>query len=121
MSSTTIFVRTPSILKLTTGQRNGLRSFMKKTNDKKEYRRAQAILKKAEGRTHKTIAKEHSVNERTTQRWIAAYIKKGIEGLKFCRSSRFKSSITDEDKKRSSFQHYLMILICLVILEIHGV
>jgi transposase len=41
---------------------------MKKTNDKKEYRRAQAILKKGEGKTHKEIAKEHGVNERTTQR-----------------------------------------------------
>jgi len=32
-----------------------------------------------EGKTHKAIAKEHDVDERTTQRWIAAYIKKGIE------------------------------------------
>jgi transposase len=72
---------------------------MKKTKDKKEYRRAQAILKKGEGKTHKAIAKEHDINERTTQRWIAAYIKKGIEGLRICRSSRSKSSITDEDKE----------------------
>ena len=53
MSSTRIFVRIPSRLKLTIGQRNGLRSFMKKTKDKQEYRRAQAILKKGEGKTHK--------------------------------------------------------------------
>jgi transposase len=91
-------VRTPTI-NLTIGQRNGLKSFMKKTKDKKEYRRAQAILKKAEGKTHKSIAKEHGVNERTTQRWIAIYVKKGIEGLKICLSSRSKSSITDEDKE----------------------
>jgi hypothetical protein len=38
MSSTRIFVRIPSRLKLTIGQRNGLRSFMKKTKDKQEYR-----------------------------------------------------------------------------------
>ena len=67
MSSTRIFVRIPSRLKLTMGQRNGLRSFMKKTKDKQEYRRAQAILKKGEGKTHKEIAKEHGVNERTTK------------------------------------------------------
>ena len=72
---------------------------MKKTNDKKEYRRAQSVLKKGEGKTHKTIAKEHVVDERTTQRWIATYIKKGIEGLQICRSSRSKSSITDEDRE----------------------
>lgn len=91
-------MRTPT-LNLTIGQRNGLKSFMKKTKDKKEYRRAQAILKKAEGKTHKSIAKEHGVNERTTQRWIAIYVKKGIEGLKICLSSRSKSSITDEDRE----------------------
>ena len=91
-------MRTPT-LNLTIGQRNGLKSFMKKTKDKKEYRRAQAILKKAEGKTHKSIAKEHGVNERTTQRWAAIYVKKGIEGLKICLSSRSKSSITDEDRE----------------------
>ncbi|MGC1930590.1 MAG: helix-turn-helix domain-containing protein [Candidatus Nitrosopolaris sp.] len=31
----------------------------------------------SEGKIHKTIAKEHGVDERTTQRWIATYIKKG--------------------------------------------
>ena len=72
---------------------------MKETNDKKEYRRAQTVLEKSEGKTHKAIAKEHGVDERTTQRWIAAYIKKGIEGLQTCRNSRSKSSITDEDKE----------------------
>jgi hypothetical protein len=30
---------------------------MKKTKDKKEYRRAQAVLKKGEGKIHKTITK----------------------------------------------------------------
>ena len=94
MYGTTIFVRTPT-LKLTIGQRNGLKSFMKETNDKKEYRRAQAVLEKSEGKTHIAIAREHGVDERTTQRWIAAYIKKGIEGLQICRSSRSKSNITE--------------------------
>jgi transposase len=99
MYGTTIFVRTPSTLNLTIGQRNGLKSFMKKTNDKKEYRRAQAVLEKSEGKTHKAIAEQHGVDERTTERWIAAYVKKGIEGLQICRNSRSKSSITDEDKE----------------------
>ena len=78
---------------------------MKKTNDKKEYRRAQAVLEKSEGKTHKAIAKEHGVDERTTQRWIAAYIKKGIEGLQICMNSRSKSSITDEDKRLSNLSN----------------
>ena len=62
MPGTTIFLRTPT-LKLTIGQRNGLK-FMKETNDKKEYRRAHAVLEKSEGKTHKAIAKEHGVDER---------------------------------------------------------
>jgi transposase len=49
--------------------------------------------------THKTIANEHGIDERTTQRWIATYIKKGVEGLQICRSGRSKSSITNEDKE----------------------
>ena len=78
--------------------RNGLKAH-DNDNDKKEYRRAQAVFEKSEGKTHKAIAKEHGVDERTTQRWIAAYVKKGIEGLQICRNSRSKSSITDEDKE----------------------
>ena len=56
---------------------------MKKTNYKREYRRAQAILRKCESRTCKAIAMEHGVDERTVQRWIADYIKKKgrTEGL----------------------------------------
>lgn len=73
---------------------------MKKTNEKNEYRRAQAILWKCKGRTHKAIAKEHGVDERTVQRWIAEYIKKGIEGLKIRKSnSGLKSRITDKDRE----------------------
>ena len=72
---------------------------MKKTNDKTEYRRAQAILRKCEDRTHKAIAMEHGVNERTVQRWIADYNKKGIEGLKIRKSnSGSKPRITDKDR-----------------------
>ena len=73
---------------------------MKKTNDKREYRRAEAILKKCEGRTYKAIAKEHSVDERTVQRWIAEYIKKGgTEGLTIRKSSGSKPRITDKDRE----------------------
>jgi hypothetical protein len=37
-------VRVSSKLKLTIGQINGLRSFIEKTNDKREYRRAVAVF-----------------------------------------------------------------------------
>ena len=45
-------MRFPSRLKLTIGQINGLRSFIEKTNDKSEYRRAVAVFQKADGKTY---------------------------------------------------------------------
>ena len=64
------FVRFPSRLKLTIGQISGLRSFMEKTNDKREYRRAIAVFQKADGKTYDYIAREHRVHVRTTKKWI---------------------------------------------------
>ena len=54
---------------------------MDSTKDKNEYRRAQAVLQKADGKTYEYIAKEHRVNLRTAKRWIQDYVEKGIEGL----------------------------------------
>ncbi len=50
------FVRVSSKLKLTIGQIKGLRSFIEKTNDKREYRRAVAVFQKADGKTYDYIA-----------------------------------------------------------------
>ncbi|MFZ0513145.1 MAG: hypothetical protein WAM14_16160, partial [Candidatus Nitrosopolaris sp.] len=41
-----------SKLKLVIGQRNSLKSFMKTTHNKKQYRRLLAILQKVKGRTY---------------------------------------------------------------------
>ena len=65
----------PSTLKLSRGQENMLKSIMKSTDNKKDYRRLLAILQKGEGRTYHDIAKEHGVSSRSVQRWVAAYIK----------------------------------------------
>jgi len=93
-------VRVPSRLKLTIGQVNGLRSFMEKTNDKKEYRRAIAVLQKADGKTHDYIAREQRVHIRTTKKWIGDYIRNGIEGLKIRKNhDGRKPRITDEDRE----------------------
>lgn len=62
------FVRVSSKLKLTIGQINGLRSFIEKTNDKREYRRAVAVFQKADGKTYDYIAREHKVHIRTTKK-----------------------------------------------------
>ena len=58
------FVRVSSKLKLTIGQINGLRSFIEKTNDKREYRRAVAVFQKADGKTYDYIAREHRVQHK---------------------------------------------------------
>jgi len=92
-------VNHPSKLKLTIVQKNKLKAFMSNTNNKKEYRRLLAILQKAEGRTFEDIANEHGVSTRSVQRWIAAYIQSGIDGVKMKKPGGSKSGITDEDKE----------------------
>ena len=72
---------------------------MRNTNNKKEYRRLLAILQKAEGRTFEDIANEHGVSSRSVQRWVAAYIQSGIDGVKIKKTGGLKSGITDEDKE----------------------
>ncbi|MGA9841832.1 MAG: hypothetical protein WBQ25_05925, partial [Nitrososphaeraceae archaeon] len=62
-------MRFPSKLRLTTGQVNSLRLFMEKTDDKKEYRRAMAVLQKADGKTYDYIAREQRVHIRTAKKW----------------------------------------------------
>jgi hypothetical protein len=52
-------VNNPSTLKISRGQENMLKSIMKSTDNKKDYRRLLAILQKGEGRTYHDIAKEH--------------------------------------------------------------
>jgi len=72
---------------------------MKNTDNKKEYRRLLAILQKGESRTFEDIADEHGVSIRSVQRWVAAYIQSGIDGVKMNKPGGSKSSITDEDKE----------------------
>ena len=87
-------------LVLTTLQKNKLKSFVKNTNNKREYRRLLAILQKVEGRSYENIANEHGVNSRSVQRWIAAYMKKGIDdGVRMKKPGGSKSNITDENKE----------------------
>jgi hypothetical protein len=50
-----------SRLRLVIGQKNSLKSFMKTTHNKKQYRRLVAILQKVKGRTYQDIANEHGV------------------------------------------------------------
>jgi len=89
----------PSTLVLTTGQKNMFKTLIKTTDSKQEYCRLLAILQKGEGRTYLDIARQHGVSSRSVQRWIAAYVKKGIDGLRNKRPGGAKSRITDEHKE----------------------
>ena len=94
-------MRVSSKLKLTISQINGLRSFIEKTGDKREYRRAVAVFQKADGKTYDYIAREYRVHIRTTKKLIDDYIKEGIEGLKISKNhgGRRKPMITDESRE----------------------
>jgi transposase len=73
---------------------------MDSTNDKKEYRRIQAILQKADGRTYEYIAQEHRVHLRTAKKWVNEYVKKGVEGLMIKKHyGGPKPRITDNEKE----------------------
>jgi transposase len=89
-----------SKLNLTTGQKNSLKSLMKKTTtDKRHYRRLLAVLQKSNSRTFEDIAKEHGVSIRTVQRWISAYLQMGTKGLEIRKPISTKSRITDENRE----------------------
>lgn len=87
------------ILNLSIQQKKKLNSLIKSTSKKDEYLRYLAVLRKSEGRTYLEISKEYKVSSRSVQRWIALYIKDGIDGLKSKKSGGAKPRITDEDKE----------------------
>lgn len=88
-----------SKLHLTIEQKNSLKSLMKNTTDKRQYRRFLAILQKSNGRTFKDISKEHIVNTRSVQRWVFAYLENGTRGLEIKKTGSSQSRITDENKE----------------------
>ena len=109
-------------LNLTTGQKNSLKSLMKKTTtDKRHYRRLLAVLQKSNSRTFADIAKEHGVSIRSVQRWISAYLQMGTKGLEIRKPGGTKFRITGEDRGRLYFLYFLTIPIFLVTSETPGV
>jgi transposase len=88
-----------SKLHLTIEQKNSLKSLMKNTTDKRQYRRLLAILQKSNGRTFKDISKEHVVSIRSVQRWVFAYLENGTTELEIKKTGSSQSRITDENKE----------------------
>lgn len=69
-------------LRLDRRQKNELKRFLAETNDKKEYRRATAILMRTARRRVKDIARELSVSIDAVERWTRSYRKHGVDGLR---------------------------------------
>ncbi len=69
-------------LVLSSSEGQSLLGLMKATRSKREYRRASAILEKADGLTYKAIAMKHGVDVKTVQRWVEAYEAHGVDGLR---------------------------------------
>jgi transposase len=67
---------------LSVGERRSLRGLMTATRSKREYRKASAILEKADGLTYEAIAERHGVHKETAKRWVKAYTKHGLDGLR---------------------------------------
>ena len=80
----------PVKLELSNVQKKELSSFMKRTRDKEEYRRASAIKQKMEGIPYRTIAKNLGVNYRNVYDWINNYRKDGLDGIRNKRKKEWR-------------------------------
>ena len=59
-----------------------LKRLLSVTRDKKEYRRALGVLMRAQKKRVKDIARELDVSIDAIERWLRAYRKRGIEGIR---------------------------------------
>ncbi|MEX2751251.1 MAG: transposase [Candidatus Freyarchaeota archaeon] len=59
-----------------------IRKFMQETRSKGEYRRAEAVLYKAEGLSYRAIAKKMNAAYLSVYRWIQRYKKGGANALR---------------------------------------
>jgi transposase len=63
-------------------ERQQLETTFTTTTDRRLHNRCQAILMAARGRRHAHIAEDLNVTTRTLQRWLNAYHKHGVDGLR---------------------------------------
>ncbi|RME48901.1 MAG: helix-turn-helix domain-containing protein, partial [Deltaproteobacteria bacterium] len=66
------------------------------TNDRRLRNRSQAVLMATRGRKHGEIAEDLLISPRTLQRWLNAYMERGLEGLKI-RWAAGKPALIPED------------------------
>ena len=59
-----------------------LQTTFRTTSDRRLRDRAQIILLAHRGRPHQGIAEDLQINRRGVQRWLNAYLERGLDGLK---------------------------------------
>jgi transposase len=85
---------------LSDSERRSLLALMKATRSKREYRRASAVLEKANCLTYKAIAMKHDVDVKTVQRWVEAYEAQGVDGLRDKPHPGKPSGYTEAQRRR---------------------
>ena len=98
----------PIKLELSNVQKKELSSFMKRTRDKEEYRRASAIKQKMEGVPYRTIAKNLGVNYRNVYDWINNYRKDGLDGIRNKRKNGGRKPVISTDKNKEMIKDIVL-------------
>lgn len=89
----------PQKLILSKREEADVRKFMGETRSKEEYRRAEAVLYKAEGLSYRTIAKRMNAAYLSVYKWIQRYKKGGVNALRTKTHPGKKPRITPEQRK----------------------
>ena len=63
-------------------QRAHLQQVFRSTADRKLRDRSQIVLLAQRGRPHQDIARDLAITPRTVQRWLNAYLERGLDGLR---------------------------------------
>lgn len=69
-------------IQLNEAQQRELEQVFKQTSDRKLRDRVQIVLMAHRGRPREQIVSDLGVNRRTVQRWLNAYLERGLEGLR---------------------------------------
>jgi len=84
---------------LTEAELGRLRAFMESC-DKEEYRRALAVVQRAQGVPHRRIASTLGVHVRNVFRWVERYRRIGVDGLRTRRPPGKKRRIDQGERLR---------------------
>ena len=85
---------------LTCTQREKLESFVYACTHKREYRHALAIKMRGDGLTDNAVAEQLAVSRQSISKWTAAFMKKGIEGIRAAKRKRLVSDARARAMKR---------------------